>query len=213
MQVSRCSPSHTAPDSRSQFRSLCIATVLFAVLFASAEANSWQGPPQGLGPPETAPPEVGNASIDNSAAEEGIAKKLHVAYVLPGEEEHLLGEPLSAQSDDHGVLAKAPELADPQKCVPTLSAGDARVSQAGGSIKVRISAGENCAWKASAGIINWLMVSSGEEGNGSGAVNFTIFPNTNGSPRTAAVTIAGQIFVLTQAGVQAQLLSLHRSLK
>ena len=122
-------------------------------------------------------------------------------------------ETMPAQTDDHGDFAKAPELADPQKCEPALSSGDARVNAAGGSIKVQISAGRECPWKASAGGIDWLVVSNGEAGNGSGAVSFTIFPNAKSSPRTAAVTVAGRIFVVTQAGGQGQLLSLHRDLK
>ena len=59
----------------------------------------------------------------------------------------------------------------------------------------------------------WLIVNNGVADHESGSVSFTVSRNMNTLPRMAAVTIAGEIFVVTQAGGEAQLANLRRNFK
>ena len=56
-----------------------------------------------------------------------------------------------------------------------------------------------CEWTA-AGNVGWLSVVVGASGTGNGTVQFSVAPNTATSPRTGTLTIAGQVFTVTQAG-------------
>jgi hypothetical protein len=161
---------------------------------------------------ETTLSDAGNAPIDNAAAEVGIAKKLNVTYVSPAEAEQL-SESVSSRTAYQRAISEPSELVDPRKCVRELSAGDAAVSAAGGSIRVLVDADQECAWKTAADGIPWLIVNNGVADHGSGSVSFTVSRNMNTLPRMAAVTIAGEIFVVTQAGGEAQLANLRRNFK
>ncbi|MGA3099117.1 MAG: SBBP repeat-containing protein, partial [Bryobacteraceae bacterium] len=48
---------------------------------------------------------------------------------------------------------------------------------------------------------SWLTVTSGSSGSGSGTVNYSVTANSAGPPRTGTLTIAGQSFTVTQAGI------------
>lgn len=52
---------------------------------------------------------------------------------------------------------------------------------------------------AAAAPINWITITSGQSGNGSGPVGYTVAANATGSPRTGTMTIAGQTFTVNQS--------------
>jgi hypothetical protein len=62
------------------------------------------------------------------------------------------------------------------------------------------SLGTGCAWAVS---VNqpWVLVSSPGSGFGDGSLPFSVAPNTGAASRTATLTVAGQVFTITQAGV------------
>jgi Bacterial pre-peptidase C-terminal domain/Putative binding domain, N-terminal/Viral BACON domain len=62
-----------------------------------------------------------------------------------------------------------------------------------GSINVTTS----CAWTATSSA-PWLTITAGASGNGSGTISYSVAANTSGAPRAAAITIADQIFTITQ---------------
>jgi hypothetical protein len=79
---------------------------------------------------------------------------------------------------------------------PTGVSSDAAASA--GTIAVSIPAG--CAWTA-ADNASWVSITSGASGTGNGNVAYTIAANPNTTQRTATITVAGQSFGITQAGV------------
>ncbi|MBI4657250.1 MAG: hypothetical protein HY735_00115, partial [Verrucomicrobia bacterium] len=66
------------------------------------------------------------------------------------------------------------------------------------TLSVTTSAG--CAWTASASA-NWITITSGSSGSGSGTVRYSVAANTGASARNGTITVQGQSFSITQAGV------------
>ena len=85
-------------------------------------------------------------------------------------------------------------------CTATLSPIGVSVAPASttGTIAVSIPAG--CAWTA-ADDASWVSITSGASGSGGGTVAYNIAANPNITQRTATITVAGQSFGITQAGV------------
>src|SRR5207253_1958175 len=75
---------------------------------------------------------------------------------------------------------------------PTTYAADA----SGGSNVVTVTAGAGCPWTV-ASEANWISITA-TSGTGNGTVGFTV-ASTSGPSRTGAVTIAGQVFTVTQS--------------
>jgi|GEM_PF-1053380 len=65
---------------------------------------------------------------------------------------------------------------------------------------VGVSAPAGCSWTAKSNA-DWITITSGESGNGSGPVNYSVAANPNFSPRDGTLTIAGQTFTVSQAGI------------
>jgi hypothetical protein len=83
-------------------------------------------------------------------------------------------------------------------CTYTLDPASASPAAAGGSAAVSVAAGTGCSWTAVSNNTDWLHVTSGVSGSGSGEVGYTVDANT-GAARTGTMTIAGQTFTVTQA--------------
>ena len=86
--------------------------------------------------------------------------------------------------------------APPPACTYTIAPTSQNVTAAGGAGTVAVTANAGCTWTASSGA-TWITITSGASGTGSGAVAFTVAANT-GAARSAALTIAGQTFTVTQ---------------
>lgn len=69
-----------------------------------------------------------------------------------------------------------------------------------GTVSVTASAG-NPAWTAASNDA-WITVTNGPNYTGSATVNYAVAANESEDPRTGTVTIAGQTFTVTQAGVE-----------
>ena len=69
---------------------------------------------------------------------------------------------------------------------------------AGGTGSVNVTAPSGCGWIATSNA-SWLQITSGASGTGNGAINFMVAPNT-GSLRSGALTVAGRVFTVEQAG-------------
>jgi hypothetical protein len=71
------------------------------------------------------------------------------------------------------------------------------ISAVGGSGTVAVTAGASCGWTATSNNTDWLTITAGAAGTGSGSVTFSAAGNT-GSVRVGTLTIAGQTFTLNQ---------------
>ena len=89
---------------------------------------------------------------------------------------------------------------DPKTCTYSLSSKGASYGSSGGAGNVTVSAPECCTWSCST-TASWLNLTSGTTGTGNDAVVYAVTPNTDAEPRTADLTIAGQVFTVTQAGL------------
>jgi hypothetical protein len=84
-------------------------------------------------------------------------------------------------------------------CIVTIDSTAANFSAAGGSSNVAVTAnGTNCDWTAVSSN-SFITITSGTNGIGSGAANYTVLANT-GTARTVTMTIADQTFTIHQAG-------------
>ena len=70
----------------------------------------------------------------------------------------------------------------------------------GGSNSIALTVPSGCAWTASRGSNDtWIMVTTGS-GTGSGTVNYSVDANTGATLRAGTISVAGQTFVVSQAG-------------
>lgn len=96
----------------------------------------------------------------------------------------------TAQQSFSGVVAA---------CMYSLSPPSASLPSTGGASSVTVAATAGCSWSAS-GAEPWITFSGPASGTGNGSLSFTVAPNGNGQPRSSLLTIAGQTFVISQAG-------------
>jgi hypothetical protein len=73
------------------------------------------------------------------------------------------------------------------------------VGPPGGTRSVTITVGDGCTWSVTTNV-NWITVTNGVSGSGSGSTEFVIGQNAVG-PRTGTVTVAGQTVTINQNGV------------
>lgn len=89
-----------------------------------------------------------------------------------------------------------------QTCTFTLLPSNKSFAYKGASSAVKIKAtGTGCSWTATSNN-SWITIKSGSTGSGkTGSVSYSISTNTSSSQRTGTMTVAGQTFTVTQAGV------------
>ena len=74
-----------------------------------------------------------------------------------------------------------------------------------GNGSVSVLTTQECGWAVS-NVPNWIVITSGISGSGSGAVNYSVAANA-GASRTGAMTVAGQIVTVTQAAAEPKIIS------
>jgi len=84
-------------------------------------------------------------------------------------------------------------------CTATIAPVSASVGSGGAQGSVNVTIPAACSWSATSGA-SWITITGGG-GPGSGAVTYTVAANTSTSSRSANLTIAGQTFGVTQAGI------------
>jgi uncharacterized protein (TIGR03437 family) len=84
-------------------------------------------------------------------------------------------------------------------CADTVEAAGKSFDVTGGSGSVTVSASDGCLWQAASNT-NWITVSSGSPGSGSGSVQFAVAAGGNAVlPRSGTITVAGQTITVTQS--------------
>ena len=90
-------------------------------------------------------------------------------------------------------------------CAFTLSSVAASLSASSGTGSVSFTAaGSDCAWTATSNV-DWITITSGSSGSGNGTVVYAVAANSSISSRIGTMTIAGQTFAVTQAGIMVTL--------
>jgi hypothetical protein len=85
-------------------------------------------------------------------------------------------------------------------CSYAISPSSQSFQASGGSGSLSVSTMAGCGWTASTNA-NWITITSGATGLGSASLSFTVSSNSSADPRTGTLTVAGQTFTVTQAGV------------
>ena len=83
-----------------------------------------------------------------------------------------------------------------QGCTFAINPTQETVPAAGGGGKVAVTTANGCAWTASSNA-SWLSITSGANGTGPGAVQYSA-ASTTGAARSGTLTIAGQTFTVNQ---------------
>ena len=87
----------------------------------------------------------------------------------------------------------------PGVCTYIISPTSRSFGSSGGSDSISVSAPSGCDWNATSND-GWIMITSGSSGSGNGTVNYSVSSNSSASSRTGTMTIAGEIFTVTQSG-------------
>jgi Fibronectin type III domain/Putative binding domain, N-terminal len=87
----------------------------------------------------------------------------------------------------------------PSSCSSAITPGSASLTAAGGTRSVTVTTQSTCSW-TTANPASWVTITSGAAGTGNGTVKYSVSANTTSGPRTAAMTVAGAIFSVTQGG-------------
>lgn len=83
-------------------------------------------------------------------------------------------------------------------CTYPISPTTASIGNQGGSGTLTVTTQTGCPWISSSGA-SWFTITSGNQGAGSGTVSYSVTSNTSSSTRSAASTIAGKLFTVSQA--------------
>ena len=87
-------------------------------------------------------------------------------------------------------------------CAITLGAGSQNIPATGGSWTVSVTntipVVGGCTWTATSNVA-WITISAGTTGTGNGSVSYSVAANTAGTARNGTLTIAGQVYNITQA--------------
>ena len=86
-------------------------------------------------------------------------------------------------------------------CTYSISSASNSFGAGSGSGTVNVSAPAGCAWTAVSNAPSWLSVTSGASGSGNGSVGYSAAANTTTTSRSGTLTIGGQTFTVTQAGM------------
>jgi hypothetical protein len=84
-------------------------------------------------------------------------------------------------------------------CSYSLPQASQAFTGAGGSGSVTISAPGGCGWGVDTGGASWITINSAISGSGDGVVSYSVAANVTNSSRVAALTIAGQSYVVKQS--------------
>src|SRR6185436_11823968 len=84
-------------------------------------------------------------------------------------------------------------------CAVTLLTTNASHVSSGGTGLVTVAAASGCTWNVS-NTNSWITITTSTNGTANGSFGYSVASNPNGTPRSGAISIAGQIFTVDQAG-------------
>lgn len=116
-------------------------------------------------------------------------------------------DPNTTTGSREGQLFVAAELVTIRQpsssCSYTVQPTSISVPPGGGTYSVQITTGSQCPWSVS-GLPTWVSAQT-TSGTGSATVNLTVAANPTASTRSASITVAGQLVLITQQGSSCQL--------
>ena len=102
-------------------------------------------------------------------------------------------------SDATGAVVAVTQSSAP--CTYSLGSSGQSMVSGGGPGSVTLTTAADCDWLAASNA-GWITLDAGSRsGTGASNISFTVAANTSSSPRTGTLTITGQTYAITQAGV------------
>ena len=98
----------------------------------------------------------------------------------------------------NGFAAKINMSMSGRSCSYALDSASKSFATSGGTGTVNVTAPAGCPWVAVSNV-SWITVTSGSSGSGSGSVSYSVVANRNATSQSGTLTIAGQIFTVTEA--------------
>jgi hypothetical protein len=99
-----------------------------------------------------------------------------------------------------GEMLELIEQTTPPPCTFSISRTSQSFPASGGTGSVSVTAPTGCRWTAVSNSV-FITITSGASGNGNGTVTYSVAAKSTTGSRTGTLTIAGQTFTVTQAGV------------
>ena len=88
------------------------------------------------------------------------------------------------------------------QCSYSLSSLGQSSGSSGGTGSFNVTSSPGCAWTAVSSAA-WIGITSGSSGSGNGTVGYSVAANSSASARSGTITVQGETFSTTQAGVSA----------
>src|SRR5881396_1033391 len=85
-------------------------------------------------------------------------------------------------------------------CSYSIASATQFFTSAAGTGTISVTSGAGCNWSAQSNA-DWIAITAGSSGSGSGTVQYAVSANTAGDSRSGTLSIAGQTFAVTQSGV------------
>jgi hypothetical protein len=85
-------------------------------------------------------------------------------------------------------------------CTYTLTPSSQTYTSASATGSFTVTSASGCSWTAISND-SWIFISSGNTGSGNGTVSYSVTVNSGNAQRVGTVTVGGQIYTITQAGV------------
>src|SRR5262249_27539348 len=82
-------------------------------------------------------------------------------------------------------------------CSFSISPTSQAFTKIGGTGSIAVTTGAGCAWTAISDV-SWVTITTGQKGNGSGTINFSVASNSTGGPRSGTIKIMGISFTVSQ---------------
>jgi hypothetical protein len=104
-------------------------------------------------------------------------------------------------SGGRGILVTGNGAGGGTSCAYSLSSSSQTFGAFGGVGGFTLTTTTGCAWQATSNS-GWLTPSAGSvSGTGSQTISYNVANNSSSTPRTSSITVGGQVFTVTQAGV------------
>jgi sugar lactone lactonase YvrE len=109
----------------------------------------------------------------------------------------LSGNIYVADRGNHTIRKGSPQAT--AGCSYALSASSLAAGASGTAGNLTVTAAAGCGWTAISNV-SWIAITSSTVGSGNGNIVYSIAANTGASSRSGTLTVAGQVFTVSQAG-------------
>ena len=96
--------------------------------------------------------------------------------------------------------------ATPVPCSYSINPTGQSFTSTGGNGSISVIVVNGCNWNATSNV-SWITITSGSSGSGNGTVNYLVSANTSASCQYGTITVAGNTFIVTQAGTSGSCLA------